>query len=74
MGTELYHRLKLLYICYYVGLDARKPVLGGGGGGFANNIGTDQPPHLQSLINAFIIYVLESSISKTAKNNIQFFS
>ena len=28
---------------------------GGGGGGFANNTGADQPAHLRSLINTFVI-------------------
>ena len=32
--------------------------------GFANNTGTDQPAHPRSLISAFVIHYLESSICK----------
>ena len=57
-----------------MGLDARKPVFGaGGGGGVANNTGEDQPAHLRSLISAFVIYVVESTTSKLATSNISFF-
>ena len=37
--------------------------LGGGGGGVANNTGSDQPAHSHSLISAFDIRLLESMIS-----------
>ena len=48
--------------CYYKwGLDAIKPVLGGGGE-VANNTVADQPAHPRSLISAFVIRVLESNI------------
>ena len=30
--------------------------------GFANNTGADQPAHPRSLIRAFVVYFLESSI------------
>ena len=52
-----------------MGLDARKPVFGG----FANNTGTDQPAHPHSLINAFVICVLECIISKLATSEILIF-
>ena len=32
--------------------------------GFANNTGADQPAHLRSLISAFVICFLESTICK----------
>ena len=56
-----------------MGLDTRKPVLGGGGG-VANNTGADQPAHLHSLISAFFIHVLESTISKLSTIEISFSS
>ena len=37
--------------------------------GIANNKGTDQPAHPRSLISAFVIYLLESIISKLATNS-----
>ena len=55
---------------YYRGLDARKPVFGGGG---ANGTGADQPAHPRSLISAFVIHALESTISKLATSEISFF-
>ena len=39
-----------------MGLDARKPVFGGRGGGAANNKGADQPAHSRSLISAFVFF------------------
>ena len=42
-------------------------------GGFGNNTGADQPAHWHSLINAFVIPVLESTISKLATSKISFF-
>ena len=54
--TTLYIYL-IFYI--YMGLDSRKPVLGGGGGGVANNRGADQPAHPRSLISAFVISFLK---------------
>ena len=57
-----------------MGLDARKPVfVGGGGGGVANNTGADQPAHTRSLISAFVIRVLESIICKLATGEISVF-
>ena len=41
-----------------MGLAVRKSVFGG----FANNTGADQPAHPGSLISAFVIRILESSI------------
>ena len=41
--------------------------------GFANNMGADQPAHLRSLINAFIIRFLESIICKLATGEISTF-
>ena len=38
--------------------------------GFANNTGADQPAHLGSLISAFIIRFLESTICKLATGKI----
>ena len=51
-----------------MGLDARTSVRG-----FANNKGADQHAHPGSLISAFVIRVLESTISKLATNEISFF-
>ena len=45
----------------YMGLDARKPVLGG-----VNNKGADQSAHPSGLISAFVIRVMESIIPKHA--------
>ena len=42
--------------------------------GFANNTGADQPAHPRSLISAFVILVLESTISKLATSEISFSS
>ena len=52
-----------------MGLDAKKPVLGG----FANNKGADQPAHPRSLISAFVICLLESIISRLATSEISIF-
>ena len=52
-----------------MGLDTRKPVFRG----FANNTGTDQPAHLCSLISAFVIRFLESTICKLATGEISIF-
>ena len=41
--------------------------------GFANNTSTDQPAHLQSLISAFVIRFLESTICKLATGEISIF-
>ena len=53
----------------YLGLDGRKPVFEG----FANNTDADQPVHLCSLISAFVIHILESTISKPATSKISVF-
>ena len=57
-------------IQYYLemGLDARKPVVG-----VCNNKFADQPAHPRSLINAFVILILESVIYKIARSNILIF-
>ena len=39
-----------------------------GGGGVANNKGTDQPAHPHSLISAIVIHLLESIISRLARS------
>ena len=49
-----------------MGLDTRKTCLGG----FVNNKGADQPVHPCSLINAFVISLLENIISKFATSKI----
>ena len=41
--------------------------------GFASNKGADQPAHMPSLISAFVICFLESSISKLATSEILIF-
>ena len=41
--------------------------------GLANNTGADQPAHPRSLISAFVIRVLESTISKLATSEISVF-
>ena len=41
--------------------------------GFANNTGADQPAHPRSLISAFVIRVLESTISKLTASKISIF-
>ena len=41
--------------------------------GFASNNSTDQPLHPRSLISAFVISVLENTISKLAKNELTLF-
>ena len=41
--------------------------------GFANNTGVDQPAHPRSLISAFVIRFLESTISKLATGEISIF-
>ena len=57
-----------------MGRNVRKPVLGGGGGGgVANNAGADQPAHPRSLISAFVIRCLESTISKLATSKTSIF-
>ena len=45
----------------YMGLKARKPVY---------NKGADQPAHLHSVISAFVIGLLESTIPKLATSEI----
>ena len=40
---------------------------------FANNTGADQPAHSRSLISAYVIRVLESTISKLATSEISAF-
>ena len=42
-------------------------------GGFANNTGADQPAHTRSLISAFVIRYLESTVVKLAPCKIIFF-
>ena len=49
--------------------DTRKPVFGG----FANNKGADQPKLPRSLIRAFVIWLLESIISRLAMTEISIF-
>ena len=56
-----------------MGPDARKPVLGGGGVGVANNTGADKPVHPRSLISAFVIRFLESIIYNLATGEIIIF-
>ena len=41
--------------------------------GFGNNTGADQPAHPRSLISAFVIRVLERTISRLATSKISFF-
>ena len=41
--------------------------------GFVNNTGADQPAHPRRLIGAFVIRVLESTISKLATSEISTF-
>ena len=41
--------------------------------GVANNTGADQPAHPRSLISAFVIRVLKSTISKLASSEISVF-
>ena len=41
--------------------------------GFANNKGPDQPAHLRSLISAFVIRFLKSTICKLATGEISIF-
>ena len=41
--------------------------------GFANSKGADQPAHPRSLISAFVIRLLESSIFKLASSKISIF-
>ena len=41
--------------------------------GVANNTGADQPAHPRSLISAFVIRVLKSTISKLATSEISVF-
>ena len=40
--------------------------------GFVNNLGADQPGHLQNLINIFFIHFLKSIICKLATDEISF--
>ena len=56
-----------------MGLDVRKPVLEGGGGGVVINKDADQPAHLRILISAFVIRFLKSIISKLATSEISVF-
>ena len=49
----------------YIGLDVRKPVFG-----LVNIKGSDQPALLRRLISAFVIHLLESTISKLASSEI----
>ena len=51
-----------------MGLVSQKPVWG-----FANNKGADQPAHLDSLISALVIHLLESIICKLATAEISIF-
>ena len=53
---------------YNLGLDARKPVFGA-----VNNKGADQLVHPHSLINTFVIRLLEKIISKLATGEISIF-
>ena len=55
-----------------MGLNAIKPVFGGGGG-VANIKGTDQPAHLRSQISAFAVRLLESIIPRLATSEISIF-
>ena len=41
--------------------------------GFANNTGADQPAHLRSLISAFVIRILDSTILNLATGEISIF-
>ena len=41
--------------------------------GFVNNKDADQPAHLRSLISAFVIGLLESTISRLATSEISIF-
>ena len=52
-----------------MGLDVRNR----SSGGLANNKGVDQLAHLHSLINAFVIHFLESTISKLVSSKIALF-
>ena len=52
-----------------MGLSARKPVFGG----FANNTGADQPARPRSLISAFVIRFLESTVCKLPIGEISIF-
>ena len=76
--NKLYHgklankvRLHELYtVCQVVyGPQHKKTCLRG----FANNTGADQPAHPRSLISAFMISILESTIPKLATSEISFF-
>ena len=55
-----------------MGHGREKNCLWGGGGG-ANNKSADQPANQRSLVNAFVILLLESIISRLAKSEISFF-
>ena len=54
---------------FIYGLRREKPCLRG----FAKNTGADQPAHPRSLISAFVIHFLESSICKLATGEISTF-
>ena len=54
---------------YDMGRDTRKPVFGG----FANNTGADQPAHPRSLISAFVIPFLESTIFDLESGKVSIF-
>ena len=54
---------------HYMGLDTRKPVLGG----FGNNKGADQPEHPDSLNSTFVIRLLDTFISRLITGKISTF-
>ena len=55
-----------------MGLNVRKPVLGGGWGG--NNKGADKTARMRRLVCAFVVGLLESIISNMATSNISLYS
>ena len=55
---------------HYLGVDARKPVLGGG----VNNTGADQPAHPRRVVSALVIRLLESILYILATSEIPIFS
>ena len=66
---SLVNLCKILHICRIIRLPGprrEKTCLWG----FVNNKGADQPAHPRSLISAFVIYLLESIISRHATNEI----
>ena len=58
-----------MYVHVYLGLVENKPF----SGGFANNTGADQPAHSRSLISAFVVRFMESTICKLATGKNLFF-